>query len=382
LSLSSSSPENPINPWEASLAPSDLSPATSQTDHYEIRFSGNLQYTDISDYFGSALRLGCVLPLLVFSALIWAGILAIVLGMIGLILVLTLAMLAFWFLWIRYEGKNHANRLLKRRPWLIGPTHGVVDSGRITVWHNQVCIQSHISSFMVNTPRGMICFPDAENPFPWTMVPSTCFFEDQWYDLVSNLRQPNSFAALVVPPSPIDGHECVLAAGRSFALKNRTKALAWRPSSGVFLLILVFGTWVSFAMSTLVRFQNLEVLLSICALSWVVAELTRYLLARLQLFRDFSDPNRPAYRKRPIEPQTQSQWFNLEKLLFCDTHHWVLCPNQYVERVKVRSSWIEFRIGYETVLFHREGFANETAWQAACRDAHAIQELITSRVTS
>ncbi|MFN9347312.1 MAG: hypothetical protein ACK6DQ_12005, partial [Planctomycetota bacterium] len=72
--------------------------------------------------------------------------------------------------------------------------------------------------------------------------------------------------------------------------------------------------------------------------------------------------------------EPQLQWFSKEHVLFSDTNHWVLCPMKYVQKVKVRDCWIEFRIGDEPVLFHREGFADESSWRGACQDALAIEQ--------
>jgi hypothetical protein len=378
--LSPSSPENPINPWESSLGASDSTLPSFVGEHYSVRFSGTLERTAIAKYFGSQLQIGCVVPLVLVSALVWGVILVLGIGVTGLALVTIAAMSVFWFLWIRYVGKNHANRLQKRRPWLVGPIHGIASNGRLTVWHNDVCFQSHLQSFMLNPRRGMLCYPDLENAFPWTMVPSTCFYEDQWYELLEAGRYPRTQEPLIVQAAPPDGWECLLSLDRSLRLGNRTRAIAWRPTFGPLLVLLVLGLWLSFlpGISGIPRIpggSGLNLTLPVLALLiWVLFEIGRYLLAQFQVMREYSDPNRGAYRKRPIGSRSQLQWFTRQQILFSDSLHWILCPVRYVERVKIRNSWIEFSIGGEPVQFHREGFANESAWQGACKDALEISQ--------
>jgi len=129
-------------------------------------------------------------------------------------------------------------------------------------------------------------------------------------------------------------------------------------------LALVLGVWTSFF------FWVPGLVVAV----WVLAEVARFTFAHWQVHREYSDPNRMAYRQESLGDQQQFQWFNTEQIVFSDPLHWVLCPARYVQGVKIRNSWIEFRIGEEPIFFHREGFADEASWQAACKDALTISQ--------
>lgn len=378
--MSQSPSENPINPWASSLTESDASPLGVDIENYSVTFSGRLDSKKIAEYFGSHWQIGCVVPLVLLSAIIWGAVLAFGLGPIGPFIVVVASLLVFWFLWVRYVGKNHAKRLLKRRPWLQGAIRGDITSGRLTVWHEDLCLQSSLYPFMINPKRGMICYPDVENTFPWAMIPSTCFFEDQWYELMAVSRQPGTPQSRVAPATPADGWEWRLEFNRSLTLRNRIKALSWRPNLGIFLLFVVLGLWLSFIPNAVGYQQGVSAIPGVMLVGWVMTEIARFALARAMVYREYSNPQRQAYRKTPLNQWPQAQWFSPQQVLFCEMQHWVLCPVRYVQKVKVRDSWIEFRIGGESILFHREGFANEEAWQGACRDASAIQRAVTERV--
>jgi hypothetical protein len=362
--LNSPAPDEPINPWESSLDTSQARESNFDGDDYSISFRGNLEFSQISKYFNSTLQIGLVVPLVLISAMIWGAILVVGIGVTGLFVTALMVAVVLWFVLMRYLGSNHARRLLKRRPWLVGPIRGLVSNGRLTVWYEDVCIQSTLESFMIHPYRGMICFPDLENMFPWVMVPSSCFLEDQWHDLLASRRRSPPSRTLIVQAAPPNAWECELSTQRSFTLGNRTRALDWRPSSGLFFLALVLGVWMSFFFWVPLLVVGV----------WVLAEVARFTFAHWQVHREYSDPNRMAYRQESLGDQQQFQWFNTEQIVFSDLLHWVLCPARYVQRVKIRSSWIEFRIGEEPIFFHREGFADEASWQAACKDALTISQ--------
>lgn len=338
------------------------------------KFSGDLDVLRIENHFGSRLQIGCIVPLVLVSGLIWGGILSYGLGVLGIALVAFVASFVLWFVWIRYVGKNHAMRLLKRRPWLAGPLHGVASSGRLTVWHNDLCIQTAMQGYMVDTKRGMISYPDTESTFPWAMIPSSCFFQDQWYDLLSTLSHHRRAERLIVQAATEGSWDCILSPQRSLALKNRTKPLSLKPNGGILVIFLVLGIWLNFVSRSL-NYETSFTLVGVLALflgAYVLIEILRVIYFRFQVVRQFAEGNNEAYRNVPAGQEPQLQWFSKEQVLFSDTNHWVLCPVKYVQRVKVRVYWIEFRIGDQTVLFHREGFADEASWRGACQDALAI----------
>jgi len=369
-------PENPINPWESSSDPRDESQVTATSQHYATPFSGDLDASMIANFFDSTTHIGCVVPLVLFSAIVWIAILSQGFGGFGITIVIVASVAVLLFIWNRYVGANHAKRLLKRRPWLTGKVHGVASSGRLTVWHNDFCFQSALQPYMFNLVRGMICFPEAESPYPWTMIPSTCFYHDQWWDLVEACEHRRIAEPKIVPATPADGWECLLDMNRSFELRNRSIALRWRPHQGIALLYIVLGIWIS-SFEYAIGFIGGVPLIPLQMLgAWILTEAARVLLAAFSVSRDFSDPDRQAYRRKTRGQTPQVQWFNQEQLLFTDVSYWILCPVRYIERVTLRSSWIEFRIGGESMLFHREGFVNEEAWQGACKDALAIKNRI------
>lgn len=372
--MNSSSSENSINPWESTDYASESEPTSFAGDRFVTNFSGDLDVLRIANHFGSSLHIGCILPLVLVSVVVWGAILSFGLGVLGFVAVAIAACLVLWFVWIRYVGRNHANRLLKRRPWLAGPLHGVVTSGRLTVWHNDLCLQSKMQGYMVNTKRGMISYPDTESALPWAMIPSNCFFQDQWFDLLSTLGRHRRAEGLIVQAAPAGSWDCILAPQRSLALKNRTKALSLRPNGGAFLILLVLSIWLSFIPMSLNYETSFFAVPAVFLGVYVVMELLRFSYARFQVVRQFAENNVEAYRGIPAGQEPQLQWFSKEHVLFSDTNHWVLCPVKYVQKVKIRVCWIEFRIGDEPVLFHREGFADESSWRGACQDALAIEQ--------
>ena len=100
--MSQSPSENPINPWASSLTESDASPLGVDIENYSVTFSGRLDSKKIAEYFGSHWQIGCVVPLVLLSAIIWGAVLAFGLGPIGPFIVVIASLLVFWFLWVRY----------------------------------------------------------------------------------------------------------------------------------------------------------------------------------------------------------------------------------------------------------------------------------------
>ena len=385
--LSDSSQENEPNPWESTWSQSDSSLQPQIADRCVVRFSGSLDRSAIAKFYGSNMQIGCVITLVLISALIWATILSVGFGVFGLLTVLIAVLIAMWYITGRYVGNNYANRLYKRRPWLEGPVHGVVTSGRLTVWHNDLCLQTNQRSYLSNPHKGMLVYPSPETVHPLAMIPSTCFFEDQWFDLHESNRHYRTFEPLISQTSPPDAHWCILSPERSMTLKQRTRALSFRPNGGFLIGFGILGFWlgaspeVSGTTRSMVTFPVLTVVL----LGWLASETIRYSWARFRALRDFSDAEQGAYRKfnatsrrlnKPLDPSAhtlQSQWFNRQSVMISDLGHWVLVPVHYLQRVRVRDTWIEFRFADEAVLMHREGFENQDAWTKACQDAHAIR---------
>ena len=391
--LSDSSQENEPNPWESTWSQSDSSLQPQIADRCVVRFSGSLDRSTIAKFYGSNMQIGCVITLVLISALIWATILSVGFGVFGLLTVLIAVLIAMWYITGRYVGNNYANRLYKRRPWLEGPVHGVVTSGRLTVWHNDLCLQTNQRSYLSNPHKGMLVYPSPETVHPLAMIPSTCFFEDQWFDLHESNRHYRTFEPLISQTSPPDAHWCILSPERSMTLKQRTRALSFRPNGGFLIGFGILGFWLGLSpeISGTTRSMVAFPVLTVVLLGWLASETIRYSWARFQAFRDFSDPEQGAYRKynatsrrlnKPLDRSAdtfQSQWFNRQSVMISDLGHWVLVPVQYLQRVRVRDTWIEFRFADEAVLMHREGFENQDAWIKACQDALAIrQELETN----
>ena len=391
--LSDSSQENEPNPWESTWSQRDSSLQPQIADRCVVRFSGSLDRSAIAKFYGSNMQIGCVITLVLISALIWATILSVGFGVFGLLTVLIAVLIAMWYITGRYVGNNYANRLYKRRPWLEGPVHGVVTSGRLTVWHNDLCLQTNQRSYLSNPHKGMLVYPSPETVHPLAMIPSTCFFEDQWFDLHESNRHYRTFEPLISQTSPPDAHWCILSPERSMTLKQRTRALSFRPNGGFLIGFGILGFWLGLSpeISGTTRSMVAFPVLTVVLLGWLASETIRYSWARFQAFRDFSDPEQGAYRKfnatsrrlnKPLVPSAhtlQSQWFNRQSVMISDLGHWVLVPVHYLQRVRVRDTWIEFRFADEAVLMHREGFENQDAWIKACQDARAIrQELETN----
>ena len=389
--LSHNPPEDPTNPWESTWSQTDSSLQAPVADRCVVCFSGSLDRSTMAKFYGSKMQIGYVVPLVLLSALIWATILSIGFGVYGLTTVAVGVSIAIWFIAVRFIGKNQANRLCKRRPWLEGPVHGVATSGRLTVWHNDLCLQTNLRSYMSNPNRGMLVYPDPETVFPWAMIPSTCFFEHQWFDLRESCKNYRILEPLIYQVPPPDGHSYILTPKRSWTLKNRTRALSFRPNGGFLIGFAILGIWLGLAQEVSGSIRSVVaiptmVLVVLVLSGWIASEIVRYAWARFQAFSDYSNPDRSAYRqfnhsgkgrKAKLDPSDnllQSQWFNRQRVMIADLRHWILVPVDYLQRVKVRDTWIEFVFGDQPVLFHREGFENQTAWQRAREDALFIQQ--------
>lgn len=394
--LSDSSQENEPNPWESTWSQSDSSLQPQIADRCVVRFSGSLDRSAIAKYYGSNIQIGCVYTLVLFSALIWGTSLSVGVGVFGLVTVLIAVLIATWYITGRYVGSIYAKRLCKRRPWLEGPVHGVVTSGRLTVWHNDLCLQTNLRSYLSTPHKGMLVYPSPEKVHPWAMIPSTCFFEDQWFDLIESNRHYRTLEPLISQTSPPDAHRCILSPERSMTLKQRTRALSFRPNGGFLIGFGILGFWLGLSpeISETTRSMVAFPVLTVVLLGWLASETIRYSWARFQAFRDFSDPEQGAYRKfnatsrrlnKPLGPSAdtlQSQWFNRQSVMISDLGHWVLVPVHYLRRVRVRDTWIEFRFADEAVLMHREGFENQDAWIKACQDALAIRQELEKNLST
>ena len=138
-------------------------------------------------------------------------------------------------------------KLIRYRPWLLGKVHGTFSSAFTTIWHSDVGIQlvSHDLSRHVNKSGYVM----RANRKPFAIVPSICFFEEDWHRVLDTLelKQPGF---LHLNPPPEKSHICTLLIDRLSFLDMRLRGGRWNWSGaglswlGAIIVTVLFWNFV------------------------------------------------------------------------------------------------------------------------------------------
>ena len=374
--------QQPTNPWEVSVSEESTASSPSFPRPVTVEFNGTLDAKQIRKFYHNPTQFGCLLPLVLLSAFIWGFPFYMLVGIAGPLIAAIIALLVILGMYRKLLGTGKVEKLIRIRPWLIGQTHGVVSGGRWTVWHNDFCMQTTTRSFMDDPGSGMLVYPSPSSPSPLAMVPSTCFFESSWRDLLHDYLTNRTYTPLIAEAPPADAWVSMLSPTKSLSLMDRYRAIHWRPSSHILLVVLVFGVWATLFEQFPSSSMPFWAISALALVPWILLEATRFTRAKLLAKWEFQDPQRAPYRKSIHALHGRNQltdaawpeirWFNQDTLFVSDFQHWMRIPTRYVESVLVEPNYITFRLHDLKMVFHREGFEDESHWQAACNTARSL----------
>lgn len=348
-------------------------------------FAGQVEESQLRNYYNEPYHFGCLFTLLLICGGVWTVAMGVAFGgLAGTLVAMATALLAFWFGALFFSDWR-LRQCLRLRPWLVGEVHGHVSTGRLTVWHADVCVQTIDHSRFDPMKRG--CLSILQNGYPLVWVPNRCFYDDQWRELAMELRQSLRLFPLVIEAPPTHAHRCVVPLHRLGFLRNRVAGLKSRVSadmlwmtfgiSGIVILLFpmhsVIGIWgcVAFPMVT-----------------WVILKFGRLGWCQWSLQSQFNGPASKAYKEEDKAACSQfphfllQSWFDTETVLANDANAWIRIPMSRIDRILVDDAGIEFTVGSLKLLFHREGFDGPDAWERACQTARSIPLTASSATPS
>jgi len=344
-----------------------------------VPFRGTIDEASLRKIFRDPVRLGCIVTVMIGCAIVWVWVFGLVINGWAALLFGLLALFVIYSFTITSLASTKFKRCMAKRPWLLGTTHGTVSGSRWTVWHNDVCIQTNDLIYFDEAYKGVILYPLSSTPI--ALVPSTCFYEHQWLELLQDYRR-NRFMPLVIEAAPPDAFECALAPTRVLYLSDRYAAWRWRLSQSSFWIATVIGLFVHLWSRPYAVFGNGMVVLVPITI-WGVLEVGRFVWSRWSVNRQFHSGDGVGYRqadstndlervRNQVGAIALTQWFNKETILSCDLHFWMKLPTRLIESVRIDEAAIEFRVAGMKLVFHREGFANAESWESACRLAEEL----------
>jgi len=312
--------------------------------------------------FASSICAGLLRQLFSFTIVIEIFAFAIVIG--ALLVVMSLVVV---------EPK--VRRLILHRPWLLGKVHGTFSSAFTTIWHQDMGIQlvSHDLVRHVNK-RGYVV---RANRTPFAIVPSICFFESDWHQVLDTLElQQPGFLHLNPPPN--GSHICTLSIDRLSFLDMRLRGFRWKWTEGgqswfgAFIATSVLWTLVS---NTFLAWLYFPTILCVVFVFYIL----RISLWTWHTKRQFATERRGYLSVGKDDFKRSVSWFTADTVFWCDGLMWIQMPARFVQRVRVEFSVIEFCARGMEFRFHREGFQNHAAWLAAIQSAKNIQGCISLR---
>ncbi|MEI8211945.1 MAG: hypothetical protein WCI02_07335 [Planctomycetota bacterium] len=380
--MEDTSPEA-LNPYAVTGShDSDLLSDRDRPPHV-IHFRGTVVEADLRKYFHDPIQFGCLMALLVLVTITWMGVFGVIFGMVavGALSVLGLAV-GFW-LGHRYLSRARAAKCIAKRPWLIGKVHGSISGSRLTVWHNDVCVQTTDRTYFDEAFKGVVIYP--RGPSPLAFVPSTCFYEHEWQEIYEDYRRDRTIP-LVLEAPPEGAWVCRIAMNRLPYLDDRILAVRWRLSQNSFWIAIVIGLLVFLFIRPHERFGP-WITIALPIVVWSILEVGRFTWSRMSLRRQFLASDKSGYQidldqvtepshldplSRPSSPSSVMQWFTNETILSSDLMFWIRCPTRTIEQVRIDDLAIEFYVGGLCMTFHREGFDGPDAWLSACQAARSI----------
>jgi hypothetical protein len=373
-----------FNPYAAPAPTTERLSAVSVT-RASVQFSGRVEERQLRNFYNEPLHFGCLLTLLLISGAVWTIAMGVAFGgYAGMFVALCTAMVSFW-VGVLFLSDWRFQQCLRLRPWLVGECRGHVSTGRMTAWHNDVCVQTIDHSLFDLMKRGCLQFSYRRYPLTW--VPSLCFFEEQWRDLTMELRQTVRMLPLVIEaPSP-NAHQCMVPLYRLGFLRDRAIGIHSRASANMIWLTAVISTilFLVFPMQSMLGGWGL---IAFALGMWVVLELGRVGWCRWSLRSQFGGQPTMAYRDADKSACSQHpyfllhSWFDSDTVLANEGSFWIRIPMRRVDRIRIDDAGIEFLVGSLKLFFHREGFGGPEAWEHACQAARLIRLVPSSSTLS
>ncbi len=259
-------------------------------------------------------------------------------------------------------------RLVKRRPWLLGRVHGTFSAACTTIWHGDLGIQLVSQDLPLHLSRN--AYVIRANRRPFALVPTSCFFENDWHSVLDTLELRQSGLVQAIPP-PSQSQVCILESLRLNFLGMRLRWYRWVGTTGG-------ATWITAVVVAFYVSQALEETVP----GWLVFCSVPVLVFLFYLFRvalwtwhtnrQFANERRGYLSVPEDHPERIVSWFNEEMVFWCSGRMWLHVPKRYLDDVRIGYSVIEFRAGSTEMLFHREGFQSHSSWLAACEAARLL----------
>ncbi len=269
-------------------------------------------------------------------------------------------------------------RLIRYRPWLLGKVHGTFSSAFTTIWHRDVGIQlvSHDLSRHVSKSGYVM----RANRKPFAIVPSICFFEEDWHHVLDTLelKQPGF---LHLNPPPEKAHICTLLIDRLSFLDMRLRGCGWNWSGaglswlGAVIVTIFFWNFVLVDSPILWQIVSIPLLV-------LVSKVFRVSFWTWHTRRQFANDRRGYLALAKEEAKRSVDWFTDDIVFWSDGLMWIQMPVRFITRVRVEFSVIEFYARGMEFRFHREGFQNHEAWLAAIDAARKMKAQLRAGLSS
>lgn len=287
----------------------------------------------------------------------------------GCAVAITVALAGFAFE-RHYRSGRQLRKCLRDRPWLIGSVHGTISTGRWTIWHNDICLQTLDHAIHEPRGRGAVYFPRRAHPLAW--MSHSLLPDYLWNELLLEAQQPQRTMELVIEAPPDNACVCILPLQRLYFLSVRFRGLRGHPSSDVVWIAVSTGLLIALLMGAVLTSAQWWMYAVVPLGLWVMMEGIRAFWIRWSVWSQFHHgTGSPPYRTEDVASVNRSEvrlhsWFNRETVLASDLHYWIRFPTSKIESVRINAAGIEFRMSDLSVVFHREGFPGEEAWEEAC----------------
>lgn len=288
--------------------------------------------------------------------------------LIAIVILIALGMYFAFLLCYRLATNLKIKRLIKQRPWLLGPVHGTFSAAFTTIWHRDVGIQLVSHDLIGHLSFNSYVVRAKGNPF--AIVPTSCFYQSDWHEILDTIEQRQQGFLLPIPPV-IGSHVCALRCRRLSFLETRLRGFRWKSSVGGI-------SWYFAAVTAFALWQNVGGTIPIGLILAVIPALVFvFYLFRVALWtwhtkRQFANEKRGYFSVPEFKPGRAVSWFNRDVIFWNTGRMWIHIPPRYVEKVLVEFSVIEFQARGLDMQFHREGFQHHSEWLAACETAKAF----------
>jgi hypothetical protein len=209
------------------------------------------------------------------------------------------------------------------------------------------------------------------NRKPFTIVPSICYFEEDWHRVLDTLelKQPGF---LHLNPPPEKSHICTLLIDRLSFLDMRLRGCRWNWSGaglswlGAIIVTVLFWNFVLVDSPILWQIVSIPLLV-------LVSKVFRVSFWTWHTKRQFANERRGYFALAKEVSKRSVHWFTDDTVFWSDGLMWIQMPVRFITRVRVEFSVIEFYARGMEFRFHREGFQNHEAWLAAVGAARRMK---------